>query len=254
MARLWRVHHPGGAQPGEAVELSADEAHYARRVLRVGPGDEVGLFDGRGGEWLARVAAAGAGGVRVVVDAPLLGAVEPPVAVELFQGLLRADRLEWLIQKATELGVHAIHLVPAERSDGSDPGPGRLDRWRRIALEGCRQSGRRWVPQVEPLASLPDATDPRTLAVIFDPSPGVAPLGERFPLASPERVWLAVGPESGFAEAEVGRAVERGWARASLGPRTLRAETAGVVAAALALHRWGDLGRPGSATASRPFG
>jgi 16S rRNA (uracil1498-N3)-methyltransferase len=119
----------------------------------------------------------------------------------------------------------------------------KLARLRRIVLEAAKQSGRRRVPVVEPVPTLPQAVGGDTLALLLDPAPGGTPLYricERVE-RPPRTVWLAVGPEGGFDD-EVAPA---GWQPALLGPRTLRSETAGLVAASIVLHLWGDLGPAG---------
>jgi 16S rRNA (uracil1498-N3)-methyltransferase len=166
--------------------------------------------------------------------------VESPLSVRIFQGLCRPDRLEWVIQKGTELGVAAIYPLECERGERPPQGPPRADRWRRIALEACKQSGRRVLPDVSPAETLPAAED--RCALLLDPGPDAVPLRTALPAGSPAGVDLAVGPEGGFTDAERDLACGNGWIPVSLGPRVLRTETAGLVAAAIVLHCLGDLG------------
>jgi 16S rRNA (uracil1498-N3)-methyltransferase len=241
MGRVWRVYHPDLPRAeGAEVLLSREEAHHAGRVLRLGPGDPLNLFDGRGREWVARVVEQDGGRITVRLERECDESVEAPCRITIFQGLCRADRMEWLIQKATEIGVNAVHPVATARGEGRPPGPAKMARWRRIAVEAAKQSGRRVVPSIESHDALPAMSG--TPGLVLDTAEGIPPLGAFLVGNAPPALHLAVGPEGGFDPAEVTTAVERGWTRASLGPRTLRAETAALVAAAAVLHVWGDLG------------
>lgn len=242
MARAWRLYQPDLPRTrGAEVELSPREAHHASTVLRLRTGERASVFDGRGEEWSAEVLDVGPGRVRVRLLEPVHGEVEPPIRVSIYQGLCRAERMEWVIQKATELGAAAIHPWTAERAERRKVSAGRLERWKRIAVESCKQSGRRVVPAVELCDTLPPADPPLHRGLLLQPgagsrAPGADP-GER----PPGEVSIAVGPEGGLTENEVAMALDSGWEAISLGPRTLRTETAGLVALSLVMHRWGDL-------------
>jgi 16S rRNA (uracil1498-N3)-methyltransferase len=241
MARRWRAWHAQAEATGDEVLLDEEETHHVLRVLRLHTGEPLSVFDGKGREWAGTIVRAGSGEVVVRLEDEMTDAVEPALPVMLVQGLSRPERLEWVLEKATEVGVRAIALAACARSDGPVPSPARLDRWRRVLLESCKQSGRRRIPDLFGPLPLGDAaalgTGTRIVLV-----PGAHPLTEALP-GRPEAVALAVGPEGGFGDEEVDALKVAGWSAASLGPRTLRTETAGPVAAALLLHRWGDLGR-----------
>jgi len=243
LSRLWRVHHaelPSDA--GSSIDLDSKEAHHVQRVLRLRVGEPVAVFDGKGTEWRAIVSDSVAGRVTLTLDAPLETDVEAPLELELFQGLCKTDRMDWIVQKATELGVAAIRPFVSRRSEAHRPNEQRLGRWRRIALEACKQCGRRKAPVVEPSDGLPGLPEGGTVGFLLDPEG--APLAEGCALLTGlPRIWIAIGPEGGFEEEELRGWGAAGWIRAGLGPRTLRVETAGVVAAAIVLHRLGDLGR-----------
>jgi 16S rRNA (uracil1498-N3)-methyltransferase len=150
--------------------------------------------------------------------------------------------MEWVIQKGTEVGLDAIRPFAARRSEVDAPSAERLRRYRRVALEAAKQSGRRLVPDVaEPLPGLP-LPPSGVCALLLDGGPEARPIVERLARPRPGSVWLAVGPEGGFEPAEAAALAAGGWSLTGLGPRTLRTETAGVVAAALVLHAWGDFG------------
>ncbi len=241
MARRWRAWHAHGGPPGSDVRLGDDEAHHIVRVLRLRAGEPLAVFDGEGREWEGTIVEAQGGTVRVRLGEELRDTVEAPLPLTLVQGLSRPDRVEWVVEKATEVGVHAIVLASCARSDGPPPSPARLQRWHRIVLEAAKQSGRRRLPALPEPRPLGEATSglQGTRIVLH---PGGVPLAAILEAPPPSSVALAVGPEGGFEDAEVETLRAAGWEAASLGPRVLRTETAGPVAAALVLHRWGDLG------------
>jgi len=248
MARTWRLHHPGFlGTAGASFALGEQEAHHVRRVLRLAPGERVAVFDGAGSEWSAVIETSDREGVRLRLEAPVAGRVEPTLEVVLFQALCKSERMEWLLQKATEIGVSEIRPFPSERSGQQRVTDHRLTRWRRVVVEAAKQSGRRVVPKIEVHDALP--REPPTLGLLLDPRPEAAPLGRLCGATErPQGVWVAVGPESGFETHEMDSWCASGWRPARMGPRVLRADTAGVVAATILLHWWGDLGS-GSAPA-----
>lgn len=234
-----RVHVPAGAISGGVARPDAAALHHLAHVLRLAPGAEVEVFDGEGNAWDAQFTGS---------DLRLgeRRAAPPPAAVVWIAfALPRGEKGDWVVQKATELGV--ARLVPwrAERSvvrlEGARARE-RAERWRRIAAEAARQCGRSEVPEVLEPASLEEAvrTPPGFGRWMLHAGAG-EPLGAVVRRGAPG--YLAVvGPEGGVTESEVTRAGEAGCALAGLGPRVLRAETAAVVAAALLQHLAGDLG------------
>lgn len=239
MPRMWRVHEPAlDPAPGRLIPLGRAEAHHLKKVLRLAPGELVALFDGRGVEWCGELVVVDTGlAVRLV--SALENPVEPERIVRLFQGLCRPDRFEWVVQKGTELGVASVHPWVSDRVNVHPPKSARLDRWRRIAAEACKQSGRRTVPRIESVEALPQVPD-GNIGILLDPeaeesfATGLAP-------RETAEIWLAIGPESGLDPLERRAATDAGWLGRGMGPRVLRSETAGIVAVAFALHLWGDL-------------
>ena len=223
--------------PGASVALDPEEAHHVSRVLRLRAGDDVAVFDGSGGEWDAKIEAVEKTMVRIRVGAPLLGSPEPPIDVAVYQALVRPERLEWVFQKGTEVGVSSFGLFTAERSEAPAPSPSRMERYERIVLESAKQSGRRTIPTIA-LGELPQSAEIGR-RFLLDTSSGAEPFAIALSRDRATRVGIAIGPEGGFTADELARP----WERVSLGPRILRTETAGVVAAAIVLHAWGDLGR-----------
>ncbi|CAN5872011.1 16S rRNA (uracil(1498)-N(3))-methyltransferase [soil metagenome] len=219
------------------VRLTGDEAHHLARVRRLGPGDRVELFDGLGRTYRAQVAEVGRDRVALRIEGePQL---EPPTAVELTlaTAVPKGDRFDWLIEKATELGVDRLIPLRTERSV-VDPRSAKLDRLRRRIVEACKQSGRsRLMALGDPIdwadlfvsPELPEARWIAHPAATGDPwgieaAPGPTPMG---------RVIVAIGPEGGFSEGEVAQANAQGWRRLGLGPTILRVETAALAACVL---------------------
>lgn len=242
MNRPRRAFHPEADGAATEVALSRDESHHVTRVLRLKPGDPLAVFNGRGREWQGVLQSIHGDGARVRLGAEIHGVTDPRLEVVLFQGLCRAERMEWVIQKATEVGVAGFRPIGAERAEARPPGLERLQRWRRIALEACKQCGRRTVPEIAEPGAFPCEPPEGGLALMLTVGSGVRPLSDLVSGPRPERVWVAVGPEGGFSDAEIELHTSGGWLAAGLGPRTLRTETAGVVAATIVLHAWGDLG------------
>jgi 16S rRNA (uracil1498-N3)-methyltransferase len=187
--------------------------------------------------------------VTVVVGAELGEEVDPRLRVVLYQALSRPEKIEWVLQKGTEIGVAAFRLIGSERVEAPSPSPARLARYGRIVMEACKQSGRLRLPTLA-LSSI-DTPPGDVVAIVLAHGAGIPSLGMVLAGSAAPEVWIAVGPEGGLSDRELEGLAARGWRTASLGPRVLRTETAGAVAAAIVLHTWGDLGPP-PAKPSRP--
>ena len=220
-------------------QLPEAQAHYIGRVLRLTAGSQVQLFDGSGREFLGELSEVGKKTVSVALGEQLDGMPESPLRIHLGQGLSRGERMDWAIQKATELGVGEITPIVSERCEvrlNDERADKRLTHWRQIAISACEQCGRSVLPVIHPPRSLAD-----WLAVEADLKLVLHPVAE--PLAShaqPRTLAFLIGPEGGLSENEVGLAAERGFRPARLGPRVLRTETAPVVALSVAQQLWGD--------------
>ena len=208
--------------------MEGEEAHHLLRVLRLRVGDRFAAFDGSGAEALAEIVAPGPP-LRARVLEWRTPEVEAATAVTLYLALVKGERFDWAVEKATELGVACLVPMTTERTEVRDPGEPRRGRWERLATSAACQSGRVRVPRIGAPVSLPQAVQEASNA-----SQGVilAPGGP--PLAGPwgPRVALLVGPEGGFSEAELDLARSAGLAPAGLGPRILRVETAALAALA----------------------
>lgn len=240
------------AVAGDRVRFDVDEARHLGRVLRLRPGDVVHATDGTGHLYTVRLAALDGTGAWGTVEAHAEPALESPCAITLAQAILKGDRMSWLVQKATELGV--ARIVPMETARGvARPAPGAAvhRRWERITREAVKQCGRVVVPAVERPRTLAEVT--REIAghdaALMCWEGGGLPLDQAVPpslAGTPRlaRLLLLIGPEGGFTSEEVTLAERAGARLVSLGPRILRAESAGLAAVAVCQYRFGDLGGP----------
>jgi 16S rRNA (uracil1498-N3)-methyltransferase len=231
-----------------AVELTGAPAHQIARVLRLRAGETVVLFDGGGDEWRVRLTGVAPARVtgEVVERGP--GGGEPRLRLTLYQALLKGDGMETVVRKGVEVGLAAIVPVVTARCVAREAPPARLTRWRRIAGEAAEQAGRALVPPVHPpvplAALLADPTRP-PLLVAWEGERGLGLAAALRRLSSPvPALGLLIGPEGGLTGEEAAGAAVAGATTVSLGPRVLRAETAGLVAASAVLFALGDLGGP----------
>lgn len=221
-------------------ELPEAQAHYIGRVLRHAPGDAVQLFDGSGSEFVGELVEVGKKRVQVELREQLAGLPESPLRIHLGQGLSRGERMDWAIQKATELGVAEITPIVSERCEvrlRDERADKRLAHWQQVAISACEQCGRSVLPVIHPPLALADwlAQAEAELKLVLHP------VAE--PLAShtrPASLAFLIGPEGGLSEAEVRQAQACGYQAARLGPRVLRTETTPVVALSVAQQLWGD--------------
>jgi 16S rRNA (uracil1498-N3)-methyltransferase len=242
---LPRFHVPSAA-PGAQVELPEHAAHHAREVLRLRGGAAVRVFDGDGAEFEAVLDEVS----RRTVSVHLGGRAEPRPESGLYLVLavspLRGDRMELVVQKATELGAREIWPVVTDRTDAAARPAlqgSRTERWARVASGAAEQCGRAVVPRVAPTARLEGLLSRpfHGTRVVLLETPGHPPLVSLSVEAS-SPLLLLVGPAGGFEPGEADRLRAAGFLAASLGPRVLRAETAAVAGVAVAQARWGDLG------------
>jgi 16S rRNA (uracil1498-N3)-methyltransferase len=224
------------------VKLTAGQSQHLLAVLRLRPGDALEVFDGRGARFRAVLAA---DGLEIGAALP---AAPRRVDVVLVQALAKGEKMELVIQKATELGVARIIPLAAERSvvrlDARRSAP-RAARWRRIAQEAARQCGRADVPGVDEPCGWEGVfallrEDPERRGLLLDPGERDLRLGDA--ARGAPRLLLAAGPEGGFSPAERTQAIQGGLVGAGLGPLVLRSETAGLAALAVVLHVNGELG------------
>jgi 16S rRNA (uracil1498-N3)-methyltransferase len=233
----------------DPVRLTPAQARHLGTVLRLKPGEEIEVFDGQGARfraWLEDSRELHAAVLRLAE--PLAEGPLRAVDVVLVQALSKGEKMEVVVQKATELGASRVVPLAAERAVvklDAERGASRVARWRKVAQEAARQCGRADVPRIdEPsgweqvLALLRD--EPSRRGILLDPEEGLLRLGQA--VRGARRVLLAVGPEGGFTPEERDRGRQGGMLIAGLGPLVLRAETAGLAALSVVLHVHGELG------------
>jgi 16S rRNA (uracil1498-N3)-methyltransferase len=221
------------------AEITGDNAHHLTRVLRVEVGQKFEITDNQRA-WLASVETARKDLVRFDVIEELAAAPELP-PLTLYLALIRFERFEWAVEKATELGVTRIVPVEANRSEhGLFAGAHkRAERWKRIARESSEQSRRLRVPEVGDPIRLPEALqDTSTHRCRLDEQAGTEPLFSAFEFYPGDSAALLIGPEGGWIDAERQQSSDAGWTAASLGPSILRAETAVCAALGVLSQMW----------------
>ncbi|HWP95533.1 MAG TPA: 16S rRNA (uracil(1498)-N(3))-methyltransferase [Syntrophomonadaceae bacterium] len=234
----------------QLVYIEAEQAHHIQRVLRLKPGTVIAVFDGLGCEYQACLEREEG---RVLV-ARILSQIErnseTAIRLHLVQALPKGDKMDYVVQKAVEIGVTGIYPVLSDRSTiklDEEKAVRKVQRWQTIARESCKQCGRSLIPQVHPIQGLSQwlsgARGTTTIMLYED----ARDLGLKQILRKEHQNWsveinLLIGPEGGFSPLEADQARQAGFIWAGLGSRILRTETAGLVAAALILYEFGELG------------
>jgi 16S rRNA (uracil1498-N3)-methyltransferase len=243
--RLTRVHVDAALSPGAELELPESVAVHLSRVLRLSVGDECVLFNGDGHDYPARIVAQDKRGLRVAVSGSQPVDNESSLRIVLLQGVARGEKMDLILQKATELGVAAIAPLWSQRSEVKLDGARaekRLMHWHGVVASACEQCGRARVPEVAApvsLAAALDALPPGGLRLILDPEGELALSG--LSTQSDAAIVLAVGPEGGWSPTDREQLRAAGFQGLKLGPRILRTETAGLAAIAALQSRLGDL-------------
>lgn len=231
---------------GEQVSIDGELAHQLINVLRLAQGDRVLLLDDSGWEYqveLGRFDAKRIAG-RVLQKGPSRG--EPATSIVLYQGLLKANKFEYVLQKGTEVGIAAFVPLICRRSVpdiSAESVRSKVARWRKIVQEAAEQSGRGRLPELREPCSFEEAVGVQGMFLLLWEGEGETGLKEALRRHAPGGpVGLFVGPEGGFTAEEVALARAQGGVAVTLGKRTLRAETAGLVAASIVLFERGELG------------
>ena len=242
--RLTRVHVDADLQTGRRLTLEGSAGNHIARVLRLRVGDALTLFNGRGGEYGGAIE-------EIRRDTVLVGVLEQrdteresPCQITLAQGISRGERMDWVVQKATELGVWRIAPLFTERSVvqlDEKQALRKVQHWRAIAVAACEQSGRNRVPQITEPVGLYELLEHRTstgTALLLSPG---APLRIADIANAAMDTTVLIGPEGGLADVEQEAAIRSGFTPVRLGPRVLRTETAAVCALTLLQQKFGDL-------------
>jgi 16S rRNA (uracil1498-N3)-methyltransferase len=241
--RIPRIYFQQDLRVGAEFTLPPDRAHYIANVLRLSPGRPLMLFNGKGGEYSGTLVSASKKSAVVEVDGFDPVERESPLDLELAIGLSRGDKMDWIVQKATELGVTRIAPLNTERSEvklKQDRMEKKMDHWRQVIVSACEQSQRNRLPILDAPRDfgslLAECSAERRL--ILHPGCHGSPLASN---NRPRSVTILIGPEGGFSEDEVETASTHGFTGWQLGSCILRTETAPVAAIAILQSQLGDL-------------
>ncbi|WP_159017226.1 16S rRNA (uracil(1498)-N(3))-methyltransferase [Cognatiluteimonas profundi] len=244
--RLTRVHVDAHLAVGRVVTLPESAATHLARVLRLKAGDPCLLFNGDGNDYAARITVLGKREVIAQVDSSCEVDNESPLAITLVQGIARGDKMDWILQKSTELGVNAFVPTSSERSEvrlEGDRADKRLAHWRSVVIAACEQSGRARIPTMTAVHPLQRSLSDLQVETRFLLDPQAS--GSIADLDAPGggACVLAVGPEGGWSPRDRAMLEAAGFTGLRLGPRVLRTETAGIAAIAALQAGFGDLGQ-----------
>lgn len=234
---------------GEKLYITNDDVNHIYKVLRLNTGDIILVCDGYGREYTSKIAEINKKEVICDIIDSFDNMSEPPVKVTLFQGLPKAQKMEYIIQKSVEIGIYKIQPVITQRvvvkTEGKDIS-NKLERWRRISEEAAKQSNRGIIPEIQEPVTFEEAVENikvldlsiipyekeknNGLKNILSDNPGVKNIG------------VLIGPEGGFDESEIDKCMKNGVIPVTLGPRILRTETAGIAALSMVLYEIGDMG------------
>jgi 16S rRNA (uracil1498-N3)-methyltransferase len=244
--RLTRVHVTENMQSGTRIAVEGTAANHITRVLRLRAGQPLTLFNGNGAEYAATILELHRDAVVVEVGQEQAMNRESPLPLTLAQGISRGERMDWILQKATELGGSRIVPVFTERSVvrlDAKQAERKLQHWRAIAIAACEQCGRNTVPEIAPPTDvfeyLGHGVAPHTTRLLLSPTSDVSMDEVGMSTAG---VTVLIGPEGGLTETEQEVALRSGFTSVRMGPRVLRTETAAIAALTILQHRFGDLG------------
>jgi 16S rRNA (uracil1498-N3)-methyltransferase len=230
------------------LRIEGDEVRHIRRVLRLRTGDEIIVFDGSAKEYEGMIVEDGPSSVVIRIQNILSSKKESPLEITLAQSVLKGEKMDYLIQKATELGVKEIIPFFSSRSVPileKSKSLRRHRRWERIAIEASKQSGRGVIPKIEPLQDYSEMLQnipPDFLRLILWEKEGARLKEVLGGLKEKIKIFFIVGPEGGLSQEEVDLAKEKGFIPITLGKRILRSETASLSLLSILQYDWGDMG------------
>lgn len=242
--RTIRIHTTQRLHSDAVVVLDAGPSHHLAKVLRLSVGDAVTLFDGHGGEYPGEITAIGKKQVSVLTGAHLPRDNESPLDIHLGVAISRGERMDWIVQKSTELGVSALTPLSTEHTGvrlAGERAHNKILHWQQVAISACEQCDRNRPPEIHPLQPLEQwlaTTHAARKFVLHHRAGAIDVTGE-----APASVALLIGPEGGLSAGEIAQAEAAGYSALRLGPRVLRTETAPLAAIALLQGWWGDLPR-----------
>lgn len=232
-------------QSGFCGELDPRNTHYLKNVLRVRAEQALVLFDGEGREFEAKVKTVGRRDIEIEIGDLISRGQSPEseLTIQLGIGISKGERMDWVMQKATEMGVANIYPLFTERCDvklDASRMEKKLNHWKSVLVSATEQSNRICIPGLNsPTSFKKFAEVPADLKLLFDPD-GIALAHVARQIPAPQSVAIAIGPEGGFCKEELTVAEQSGFRVCAMGPRILRTETAPVAALAVIQHLWGD--------------
>lgn len=239
--RIPRIYHPAPLTVEQTLELTAEAANHVARVLRMPVAAELILFNGDGKQYSATISAIGKRNVQVKIHSVEYKSVESPLKIHLAQAVARAEKMDWILQKATELGVSSITPLLTERSGVKldvERWEKRQQHWEAVIVSACEQCGRNQLPSVIQPQEFTTFITQQHIGTKLILAPEAAP---PLPSAiSEQTVTLLIGPEGGFSDHELKQAQQAGFNATLFGPRILRTETAAIAAVAALQTIFGD--------------
>lgn len=239
-----RIYYSETLQVNTEISLTGNAANHVAKVLRMQLGDDLRIFNGDGYEYAAKIIAINKRDVKVNIETTIENNKESPLQIHLQQAVARAEKMDWIVQKSTELGVASITPIITERSGvklSADRWDKRLEHWRAIAISACEQCGRNRIPEINPVVTFSYLLEQAQGGQCFILAPNAPTRLTTHLISTNASIQLLIGPEGGFSPLELQKAEQRGYCALSLGPRILRAETAPIVAVSVLQAYFGDL-------------
>lgn len=238
-----RFYEAQAFEVGQVYALNSINSHHVKNVLRMNVGNDLILFNGEPREYFATLSHISKKLVQVRIDHIEDVHAESPLDLYLAQGIARGDKMDWIVQKAVELGVKGIYplmtefslAIPHERVEK------KLSHWRAIAVNACEQSGRTVIPEIHPPLTLYEMISKNTIVPAFVLTPCAKTQSNLVWTEKYQHSLLIIGPEGGLSEKEISYAHKNGCVALNLGPRVLRTETATVAALSVMQFCFGDL-------------
>ncbi len=240
--RIPRIYTQAELVSGSVIQLEESASHHLSKVLRMQAGRELILFNGKGGEYAASIQEVGKKQVSVSIADFASENRQSPLQLELAIGISRGERFEWVLQKATELGVTKITPLVTERTEVKVTGDRQekiMERWQQILISACEQCQRNLLPELSPPQHIGDWLSnvaSHLRFVLHHRDSKTLPADQQ-----PQSIALLIGPEGGLSESEIVQAQHKNFNALTLGPRVLRTETAPIAAISLVQYLWGDL-------------
>lgn len=232
------------------IDITGEDVSHIRKVLRLRCGDQITVCDGKGNDYLVNIEQIENDQVCTRIISSKKTETEPPIEVTLFQGIPKSDKMDWIIQKCVELGIHKIVPVHTERTivkiESKKDAENKVGRWQRISSEAAKQCNRGIIPKVEYPVCFEEAlkmAGESDLSIMPYEKENSQGLRSCLTVQDIKKIAFFIGPEGGFSEKEVEKATLNGTSTVTLGPRILRTETAGITALTIIMYQLGDMGK-----------